>query len=164
MSYIKNFIKENARILFRNFSGKVGRYNTSGKRTFVLVLTKEEADRLSEEGWNVKFLKPIEEGSEPTPYIPVTIKYNADSSRSPKIYMVTNKKKTLLTEETVGTLDYAEIANVDLVLSPYKWDLDGRTGVSAYLKTMYVTVIEDDFGGKYDFDVEDVDDEENTPW
>lgn len=164
MAYIKNIVMENARILFRNFSGKPSKFNAKGKRTFCLVISPETADRLSEEGWNVKFLKPREEGDSPTPYIQVNVGFKDDSSKSPKIYMVTRKKKTLLTEETIGVLDFAEIDNVDVIVTPYKWDVNGNQGVSAYLKTMYVSVIEEDFGGKYDFDEEGDNNEEDLPW
>lgn len=93
MDYIKNIIMENARILFRNFSGNPSKFNAKGKRTFCLVIDPDMADRLSEEGWNVKFLKPREEGDTPTPYIQVNVGFKDDSSKSPKIYMVTRKKR-----------------------------------------------------------------------
>lgn len=164
MAYIRNIIMENARILFRNFSGNPSKFTPKGKRTFCLVIDPETADALSEEGWNVKFLKPREEGDSPTPYIQVNVGFKDDQSKSPKIYMVTRKKKTLLTEDTVGVLDFAEIDNVDVIVTPYKWDVNGKQGVSAYLKTMYVSVIEEDFGGKYDFDEEGDVNEEDLPW
>lgn len=164
MAFIKNIVMENARILFRNFSGNPTKFSAKGKRTFCLVITPEMADTLSEEGWNVKFLKPREEGDSPTPYIQVNVGFKDDQSKNPKIYMVTRKKKTLLNENTVGMLDFAEIDNVDIIVTPYKWDVNGKQGISAYLKTMYVSVIEEDFGGKYDFDEEGDNNEEDLPW
>jgi len=155
MAYIRNIIIEDARIIFRNFSGKSSQCNPTGKRSFALVLTQDEADQFTKDGWNVKYLKPREPGDESTPYLNVNVKYSKDNpERDPDIYLVTGRKKTLMNEDTVGTLDYAEITNVDLVVTPYRWNMQGREGVAAYLKKMYVS-IEEDFGGKYDFGDDD---------
>lgn len=143
---MNNIVIENARITFRNFSGKEGRFNPAGRRTFSVLLDRDQADRLTEEGWNVKWLQPRDDGEEPQAHIPVEVKWNY---MPPKIILITSNGKSSLSEESVNVLDFADIENIDLVLRPYIWEMNGRTGVKAYLKVAYVTLVEDEFENKY---------------
>lgn len=139
---------EDATIIWRNFSGKSSKYNPQGFRTFNVLLPHENAKDLLADGWNVKWLEPREEGDERQAHLEVKVQYGRIP---PKIITMTgkNRNKTILTEETVGLLDYAEIESVDLIIRPYNWEVSGRRGVKAYLKTMYVVLIEDEFEAKY---------------
>jgi hypothetical protein len=54
-------------------------------------------------------------------------------------------------EEDLNILDWADIRKVDLTVRPYNYNVQGKTGVKAYLKTMYVTIQEDPWESKYNF-------------
>lgn len=140
---------EDARIVFRNFSGAEGQYNRAGDRNFAVVLDHPTAEKLMEDGWNIKYFKvreDDEDAEEPLPYIPVSVSYK---NRPPSVTMLTSVGRTRLNEESIETLDWVDIAHVDVILNPYQWLVSGKSGVKAYLKTMFVTIDEDDLERKY---------------
>ena len=150
MAKTKNICIEDAKIIFRNFKGKGDKFNPEGRRTFGVIIDNDAAADLAEEGWHIKYLKPRDDDEEPQAYLPVRVSYK---NTPPSIYLVTKRKKTAMTEENIGTLDNAELENVDLVISPYHWEIEGRNGVesgiTAYLKSGYFKIVEDAFYEKY---------------
>lgn len=144
---------EDAHLIFKNFQGRGGMYNAEGDRNFAIDLTDrpELAEQLAEAGLNVKLRKPFEgdEDDRPKPYL--AVKVNFKGPRPPTIKMIglSTGKTTELDEESVETLDFVDVDTVDLIISPYNWEFGGRSGISAYLSSLYANVIENPLDLKY---------------
>lgn len=143
---------ENAELRFKNFSGKEGKFNAKGNRNFCVLLNPADANDLTAEGWNVRYLKPRDPEDEEIPYIQVKVNY--DGFSKPIIWIVTEingkpVKKNKLDKDSIDILDWAEIKSVDLTVRPYHYDVNGKKGIKGYLKNMYVTIAEDRFASKY---------------
>ena len=142
----KEFKVEDAILVFRNFAGKEGPMNREGDRNFCVLLDHETAELMAKDGWNIKALNSREEGEPDQPYIQVAVSFKV---RPPKIVMISSSGRTHLNQNTVEMLDYADIKTVDLIANEYQWNVNGKTGIKAYLKTMFVTIDEDELERKY---------------
>lgn len=151
---ISNISIENAKIVFCNFAGKETRFNPAGRRNFCVLIEPIAAQKLINDGWNIKYLKAREPGDLDQPYLQVAVNYE---HIAPKVWIVNRKGKTLLDEDSIAVIDYAEKKNVDVIIRPYKWEVNGKSGIKAYLKTMYVTIMEDEFAHKYETSGESTD-------
>jgi hypothetical protein len=140
---------ENVRLVFRNFAGVETPFNAEGKRNFSVVLDRETAERLEAEGWGVKMKPPREEGDDPFYHLPVTVQF--DKGTPPKLWLITKSKnrRNPLNAELAGMLDYAEFSTVDIKLSPFNWEVQGKKGCRAYLKKGFFTILEDELDMKY---------------
>lgn len=137
---------ENAILRFKNFSGEEGQYNRAGDRNFCVLIDNDLASKLVNDGWSVKYLRPQNEGDIPQAMLPVKVSFK---NIPPKVVLVTKHSRKELTERDINILDWAELEHVDLIIRPYNWEMNGRTGVKAYLKTGYFTIVEDEFAQKY---------------
>lgn len=148
-------LMEGVQIIFRNFTGKEGPYNAAGERNFGVLIDDETANAMTEDGWNIKWLKPREDAEEDETaqaWLPVSLKYRdrtGKPTRPPRVVLVTSRGRSNLDEEAVEMLDWADITNVDLIVRPSRWDVNGKTGVKAYLQSIYVTIEEDALERKY---------------
>jgi hypothetical protein len=136
-------------LIFRNFRGEEGKYNQAGQRNFAVLLDEQIAQDLAADGWPVKWLEPRDEEEEqhPQAYLPVAMKY--DKGRPPRVVMITSQGKRNLEENEVEDLDWVRMSNVDMIVRPYNWDVNGKQGVKAYLQSLYVTIEEDELELKY---------------
>lgn len=138
---------DDAKITFRNFRGEGDKRNREGDRNFALIIPTEEiADALLKEGWNVKIKDPSEEGDTPFMRLPVKVKFN---DRGPHVYLRTGNKVNRLDEESVSILDDIDILSVNMDIRPYDWEVNGKTGRTAYLQSIEVIQEVDRFAAKY---------------
>jgi hypothetical protein len=161
-----NFKVEGAKLIFKNFRGEKNDFNDEGNRNFGVLLSDDDAEMLKKDGWNVKYLKAKPDDPEEyrQPWLPVKVKFG---DIPPIAYLVIpgdNPKKVKLDEETIDQLDWTYIEFADLIVRPYNYPArQGRpAGISAYLKSIYCTIRQDDLEAKYGSipDVEDLDEEE----
>ena len=138
---------DEARIVYRNFRGEGSKFNREGDRNFAVVIPDQEiADELIEAGWNVKIKPPRDEDDTPFMYLPVKIKF---SERGPHIYLVTGRAQNKLDEDSVSIIDDIDIVSVDMDIRPYDWEVNGKSGRTAYLQSMRVTQDTDRFAAAY---------------
>lgn len=142
----KTFMVEDGQIMFRNFAGKEGPMNAAGERNFAIIIPNEVAAQMERDGWNVKFREVKEEGDVPTAYIPVKVSF---ANYPPRIVMMTERARQNLDEGSVDVLDWANIDKVDLICRGYEWSVNGKSGLKAYAKSMFVHIDEDALERKY---------------
>ena len=139
---------DDARIIFRNFSGAPSKFNREGDRNFAVIIPEQEiADALIAEGWNVKIKPPREDGDTPFMYLPVKIKFN---DRGPRVYLKSGSNIIRLDEESISCLDNVYIISVDLGGRRIDKNMNGMEGRTAYLQSIQVTQEVDRFYDQYE--------------
>lgn len=144
----KNILQiDDARIIFRNFEGRGDKFNREGDRNFSLLIEDPDtAEALRERGWNVKIKEGRDEEEGPFMRLPVKVKF---TEYGPNVYLKSGDNVNRLDEESIGCLDNIEIESVDMDLRPFDWEVNGRTGRTAYLQSMHVTQRIDRFAARY---------------
>ena len=140
---------DNARIIFRNFAGEQSKFNRAGDRNFAIIIEDQEtADELVERGWNVKIKPPRDEEDTPFMFLPVKVKFN---DRGPAVYLKSGTADPVkLDEESIDCLDEIDILNVEVDVRPYNWEVNGKTGRTAYLQSIFVTQEVDRFADRFE--------------
>lgn len=142
----ESIILEDVKMIWRNFEGREDQFNREGNRNFTVVLDDKTADQLQEDGWNVKIKTGKEDGDENFNVLNVAVSFKV---RPPQIFLMTSRGRTKLDEETCALLDDAELKIVDMMLRPYEWYVNGKSGRKAYLHSLYVTIEENYLDLKY---------------
>ena len=137
----------NARLVYRNFQGRGDKFNREGDRNFSVVIPNQEiADQLLAAGWNLKIKASRDDQELPFITLPVKIKFN---DRGPACYLVASGNVTRLSEDMVGIIDDVDIESVDLDVRPYDWEINGKSGRTAYLQGISVTQKVDRFAERF---------------
>ena len=146
---------DDAKIIFKNFEGRGDKFNRAGDRNFSLLIEDPNtADALVKEGWNVKIKPGRDEDEEPFMRLPVKVKF---TEYGPNVYLRTGDRVNKLDEESISCLDDIDIESVNIDIRPYDWEVNGRTGRTAYLQSMEVIQRIDRFSARYG--VNDIDGE-----
>jgi hypothetical protein len=138
---------DDAKIIFRNFEGRGDKFNREGDRNFSLLIEDPNtADAMIREGWNVRIKPGRDEEDGPLMRLPIKIKF---SDYGPKVYLWTGNRRNELDEDSIACLDNIDIESVNLDIRPYDWEVNGRTGRTAYLQTIEVFQRVDRFQERY---------------
>lgn len=147
---IPNVTIYNCKLIWKNFKGLKNQFGKEGEREFTILFEPNEhrelIDAMVADGWPIKTKPPQDEYENEMMFMTVKVAF---ANVPPKIIQITSGGRNQLSEMTVGELDSAQFSKVDLTLSPYIWNVNGKTGVKPYLKSMYATLDEDDLDRYY---------------
>lgn len=146
---------DDTRFIFAtNFSGdpKRDRFGDNRRKANIIIPSADLAKEMTKNGFKVRQTKPpMDAGDDWTPeyYILAQVKYRKTNGEAvkypPNVYLVTpGNDPVLLTEETVNCLDQIRVKNVNVILNPHEYDGANGSGLSLYVRTMYVEQDMDD--------------------
>lgn len=142
---------DDAKIIYRNFSGAATKFNREGDRNFAIMIPDNEtADAFVKEGWNIK-VKTRGADDDPFMFLPVKVKFNGNS---PRVYLRTGSRRNRLDEESICCLDDIDIERVDLDIRPYDWEVNGKHGRTAYLQGAEIFQRLDRFTARFEEEME----------
>lgn len=135
-----------ASLIFKNFTGEKRQYNAEGDRNFSIMLAEADAAALARQGWNVKPLKRREEDDQQLYHLKIAVNFG---NRPPRCWLITSGGRTMIGEGLIALFDQVDFIKVDLVISPYDWEMNGNTGRKAYLQSIFATMYEDELELEY---------------
>ena len=155
VSVIKNgqeIVVEDAKLIFRNFSGRGDTYNREGSRSFCLILDTPELYSWAEDhGWPIKHRGA--EGEEGYDYIKVEVSYKFDSIKPLVVFIKDDGNghptKTQIDENGINVLDWTEIIKADIMIRNRKWKFNNNEGFKPQLSAIYATLYIDPLEAKY---------------
>lgn len=129
-----------------NIAGRKNDYDSEGDHYFQIIIPEDRVNALLDDGWAVKEHEGQEEGDPPEYLLKVRVSYRFDP---PKVYFLKGRRKIRAEERDLPDITRASTNRLDLVLQPSRWVKNGRTGISAYVKEMYVDMKTSQFDEMY---------------
>jgi len=134
--------------IFKNFEGRKGKYNEEGKKSFAITLSQEDAAMLSNQGYNVKYPKDVEN----PPYLSIAVAKNYYNNPSLFTVDADSNIPTEVAYEDCHKFDSIEFEYADVTIRPYEWTVNGNSGVKAYLDEFYGKLVKKPLASKYSSD------------
>jgi len=131
---------------FSHFDGREDTFNALGDHNFQVILPDDIAERLREEGWNVRTMDGYEEGDPPEHLLKVKISYKYEP---PKIYLIKGDRKLRADERDLADIRRDTCEQIDVIITPSRWVAGGNSGITAFTKELYAKVMESRFSAKY---------------
>lgn len=146
--WIDDWEVENAQIKwpFSHFDGRQDTFNDEGDHNFTVIVDEERAQEMMAEGWPIKVMDGREEGDPPEYLLKVKISYRYEA---PPIFFIKGDKRYRAGKEDLADIKRATVQQIDVIISPKPWIHGRDTGITAYVKEMYVLINQSRFGEKY---------------
>lgn len=150
---------EGAELVFKNFAGKTKtvrgmtvntprRDGTPDRNFGVVINDMDLAQRLINEGWNVKQFHNDDPDVEPEYWLPVKLTFRTQDHNpsNTKVMMINPDGSAVrLFADTVSTLDRVRVGRANIIIAPFEWSNPrGESGITAYTRTLYCFVEDDD--------------------
>lgn len=135
---------------WRNFRGEGTQFNPAGKRNFnVRIDDITLVNTLKSRGFNVREMKKQNEDDETSYYMQIKLQFNQYGPRVIQ-YVQGNPNGVELDEDTIETLDNADILDCVIKIRPYDWTMaTGSQGTTAYLTELAVQIPDNRFGERF---------------
>ena len=139
----------NVKWAWSHFDGRKDTFNEEGDYNFTISLDPEMAKELLTipDGWAIKVHEPREEGDPPEYTLKVKISYRYEQ---PAIYIIKGDRRMRAEESDLPGIKRSTCEQLDVIIQPSRWVRpNGETGVTAYVREMYVKIRESRFAAQY---------------
>lgn len=137
---------EDAKMIFKHFSGLEDDFHADGIRDFVLLVDDGTADFLRNHAIAVKTVENDDGTHENRTKVHVSYKKQA-----PTIAVVKAHSLDYLDQSSIAALDHATIERADMTVDIVYWEMPKthKNGFTLYLNSLYVKIEENPFAAKW---------------